>query len=162
MLRIAGWIGCLVLCTLVLTTGTGCARCGETIAEKAMEKVAEQVTGADEVSIGGKGTPVDISDLPPFLKYPNAKALHKVKVSDEETRGGHYGFETGDGVDLTAGWYERTLSGQGWKQVVKAEMDAMIQLHYQSPDEKDNVSLAIHPEDGKTKIALHYIQKVGN
>ncbi|HDR00037.1 MAG TPA: hypothetical protein ENN51_07135 [candidate division WOR-3 bacterium] len=140
---------------LLAATNTGCMKCGETIAERTMEKVAEQVTGADEIKLGGVGSrPVDLSDLPGFLQYPGAKATHSAKVSADGGRQGQYYFETADNASKVADWFEKNLAAQGWQEPVKVESGEVIQLHSKSADDKEMASVVIHSEDGKTKIGL--------
>ena len=162
MVRIVSWTVCIGLCALMATAGFGCARCGESIAEKAVTKAMEQVTAADEVSIGGRGKPVDVSELPAFLKYPGATAIHKVRVSEDGAQGGHYSFETGAGVSEVSSWFETSLGSQGWKEPVKVESGELTQLHYRSPNEQENVAITVHYQDGKTVITVHYWRQAGS
>lgn len=151
------FLSCL-LC-LFVAGNTGCMKCGETIAERAMEKVAEQVTGADEIKIGGGTKPVDLSDLPEFLRYPGAKATHSAKVSGDGTRHWQYHFETGDEVSKVAGWFESNFNSQGWKEPVRVESGGVIQLHYRSPDEKEVIGVTVTSEDGTTKIFVTSVRE---
>lgn len=139
---------------LMLMANVGCMKCGENIAERALEKAVEAGSGGKaKIDIGGN---VDLSDLPAFLRYPGAKGQSKWSMSGEEGTGTVYALESGDPLKKVVDWYKSSLSGAGWKQGSQMETTDSTMLLYGSPDEKQMATVTIASEDKQTTIVVMY------
>lgn len=147
-------------CGLLLFTHTGCMKCGEDIAERALERAVEQATGG-QVDIG-RGTAVDVSDLPGFLRYPGAKPTGRFSVTESGVTGTTYAFESGDDAGKVVSWFQSSANSQGWKEVMKMDTGEGAVLNLMSPDEKSNATVGVSIESDKTTIVVLYSRPSGN
>ncbi len=158
MLRVPLFVLCLAMVGL-LTLSAGCMKCGE----KAMQQAAERgIESAIEKASGGKadvdlGSNVDISALPEPFRYPGAVAKAKWTMSNEKGSGTVYTLETADPAKNVVDFYKKAL--EGWKSQSTMETDKASVLVAASPDEKQNVSVTVTTEEGKTAINLVYATK---
>ncbi|MFO7676363.1 MAG: hypothetical protein R6X12_08620 [bacterium] len=141
-----------VLCGLALVLGPACMKCGEGIAEKAVEKAVEQATGGKVDIDAGSG--VDLSGLPGYLQYPGAKATGRFSIASGDGSGATYSFETPNDRAAVVGWFKSSLAGQSWKETMAMETDESTVLTYGSADEKSFTSVVVGTGDGKTTIAV--------
>ncbi|MFO7639588.1 MAG: hypothetical protein R6X14_09915 [bacterium] len=146
---------------LLLLANAGCMKCGETIAERAVETAIERTTGV-QADLDRTGT-VDVSDLPGFLGYPGAKAMARFGGTQDGATVTNYAFECSAATSEVISWYKSSLSGQGWKEIAHVNMgDGTMMVNYARADEKANVSVVVGTDDGKTTIAIVYGTGVGN
>jgi hypothetical protein len=147
---------CLALGFVVLVN-VNCMKCGDKIAQKAVESAVEKSTGGKaKIDVGGN---VDLSALPAFLRYPGAIAKARWAMSREGTTGTVYTFETADPVSSVVNFYKQALSG--WKNASTMESGDATILVYGTEDEKQaaTVTVAKDKDSGKTSLTLLYTKK---
>lgn len=143
-----------LLIVAAVSFNTGCGRCGEKVGEKTAEKMIEAASGGKaKVDVGS----VDISSLPPNLRYPNAVAKAKWEVSTDEGKGMNYTLETPDPKTKVVEFYKGALSS--WKQSMISETQDATTLAFVSGDEKEMVVVLVGTEQGKTIINLSHTKK---
>jgi uncharacterized protein YuzE len=141
----------ILLALLCLACGLGDKlkeQAAEDIFEKAMEEAGAE--GDVELDIGDE---IDISDLPEWLSYPNAKATGKMTLAQEGNEGTMYVLETADDIATVATWYKTALST--WEQSASFETAESTQLVY-SDGAGQAVQLTLATEGEATAISCWY------
>jgi hypothetical protein len=124
----------------------------EQAAEEVFEQALEEAGAAGEVELD-VGQEIDISDLPPWLSYPNAKATGKMTLAQDGDEGTMYVLETADPVDTVADWYKAALST--WEQSASFETGGSMQLVY-TDGANQAVQLTLAAEGEQTAISCWY------
>ena len=130
---------------------------GDKLKEQAAEEIFEQALeeagdGSVELDVGDE---IDISDLPAWLSYPNAKATGKMTLAQEGNEGTMYVLETADDLATVATWYKTALST--WEQSASFETAESTQLVY-SDGAGQAVQLTLATEGEATAISCWYAQ----
>jgi hypothetical protein len=126
---------------------------GDKMKEEAAEELFEQAieeAGDVELDIGQE---IDISDLPDWLNYPNAKATGKMTLAQEGDEGTMYVLETADDMTTVATWYKTALSS--WNQSASFETAESMQLVYDD-GVSSAVQLTLAPVGENTTISCWY------
>jgi len=145
---------CLALGSVVLAN-INCVKCGEKIAQKAVEGAVEKASGGKaKIDVGGN---VDLSDLPAFLRYPGASAKARWAMSKAGTTGTVYTFETADAAASVVDFYKKALAG--WKNVSTMESGDATILVYGTEDEKQMTTVTVAKDSGKTSLTLLYTKR---
>ncbi len=147
----------LVVSTLV-ALGLLSLACG--LGEKLEEKAAEEVFERALEEAGGDGSveldvgqEIDISDLPVWLSYPNAKATGKMTLAQEGEEGTMYVLETADELATVTDWYKGAM--KTWEQSASFETPESMQLVY-SDGAGQAVQLTLARENETTIISCWY------
>jgi hypothetical protein len=141
---------CALLC-LVVVANVNCMRCGEKVAEQALEKAIEKGTGGKaKIDVGSN---VDISDLPAALRYPGAAARGRFSTTSEKGAATAYTLESADPAPQVIAFYKAAFSA--WKQSFTSETDESTTLVYGNEATKEWTSVTVTKGD-KTAIVLTY------
>jgi hypothetical protein len=143
-------IALTALMCLLTVANTGCMRCGQAAARKAVETAINQASGG-KVNVDAGGSE-DLSGLPDNLRYPGAKAVARWTMSGEKGASTVYSFETSDPGTSIIAFYKNALAG--WKNVSTTETDKGTMMFYSSQDEKEIVSVATAPSDKGSGTAI--------
>ena len=148
------------LAAVLVLLGLLCLACGlgdklkEQAAEEVFEKALEEAGAEGDVELD-VGQEIDLSDLPDWLNYPNAKATGKMTLAQEGEEGTMYVLETSDDMATVATWYKTALST--WEQSASFETAEAAQLVYSDGAGKA-VQLTIAAEAEYTSISCWYAQ----
>ncbi len=150
-----------VVSGLFVVLAPACAKCGEKAARQATEKALET---AVEKASGGKvnidvSENIDLSGLPDFLKYPQAKATARWSISGEQGTGTAFSLETADARPSVVAWYKSSLQSAGWKQIAVLETADGTTLSYGAEGEGKGCSVTVSTDDSKTLITVMYTTK---
>jgi hypothetical protein len=145
------------LAIVLVLLGLMCLACGlgDKLSEQAAEEILEQALeeagdGSVEIDVGDE---IDISDLPEWLSYPNAKATGKMTLAQEGDEGTMYVLESADDMATVATWYKTALST--WEQSASFETADSTQLVY-SDGAGQAVQLTLATEGETTAISCWY------
>ena len=121
------------LAAVLIILGVLCLACGlgdklkEQAAEEAFEQAIEEAGGEGDVELD-VGDEIDITDLPEWLSYPDAKATGKMTMAQDGSEGTMYVLETSDAIGTVVDWYKTTMST--WEQSASFETAESTQLVY--------------------------------
>lgn len=141
----------VILGLLALACGLG-DKLKEQAAEEVFENALEEAGAAGDVELD-VGQEIDISDLPVWLSYPNAKPTGKMTLAQEGEEGTMYVLETADDMNTVATWYKTALAT--WTQSASFETGESIQLVY-ADGAGQAVQLTLATEDDHTAISCWY------
>jgi len=147
---------CLVL-SFAVVADVNCMKCGEKIAEKAVEGAVEKAAGGKaDIDVGSN---VDLSGLPTFLHYPGAAAKARWSMNKEGTTGTVYTLETKDPTASVIDFYKKALAG--WKNSSTMENEDATVLVYGTEDEKEfaTVTVSRDKDENTTSLTLLYSKK---
>ncbi|UCG42820.1 MAG: hypothetical protein JSU73_13330, partial [candidate division WOR-3 bacterium] len=150
-------VALVLILGLMAAANFGCMKCGEGMAEKAVERGLE---AAIEKGSGGKadvdvGESVDLSELPDIMKYPGAKAVGKWSMSTEDGTGTNFMLETGDARQKVKDWYLSSMTGAGYKKAMEMDTrDGLVMIFSKEGDDKTAATVTIATEDGKTTVGV--------
>jgi hypothetical protein len=148
-------IGLCAVLGFALVASVGCMKCGDKIAENAVEKAIEGATGGKgSIDVGSN---VDISGLPEIMRYPGAKATGRMSMTGDKGTGATYTFETADAKQAVVDFYKKAMAG--WKTSAEMESDGNTMLVYVSTDEKESAAITVGVEDAKTTFNIIYSKK---
>ena len=148
------------LATVVITMGLLCLACGfgdklkEQAAEEAFELAIEEAGGDGSVELD-IGDEIDISDLPAWLSYPNAKATGKMTMAQDGAEGTMYVLETADALTTVVDWYKAAMST--WEQSASFETAGSTQLVF-TDGASQTVQLTMATEGEQVAISCWYAQ----
>ncbi len=146
------------LAAVLITLGLLCLACGlgdkltEQAAEEAFEQALEEAGAEGDVELD-LGDEIDLSDLPEWLNYPNAKATGKMTMAQDGTEGTMYVLETGDELSVVVDWYKAAMSS--WEQSASFETAESTQLVY-TDGETQTVQLTFTTVDEQLAISCWY------
>jgi len=141
----------VLLALLALACGLG-DRFKEQAAEEVFEQALEQGGAASEVEVG-VGAEVDVSDLPAWLAYPNAKATGKMTMAQDGTEGILYVLESADPQATVQEWYKAALAT--WQQTASLQNAEGTQLFY-TDGAGQSVQVTLATDAGHTTISCWY------
>lgn len=149
------------VCSLFIMLVPACAKCGEKAARQVTQKALET---AVEKASGGKANievseNIDLSGLPDYLKYPQAKATARWSVTGEQGTGTAFSLETADARPSVVAWYKSSLEAAGWKQTAIFETADGTTLSYGAKGEGKGCSVTVSTGDSKTLITVMYTTK---
>ncbi len=124
----------------------------EQAAEEVFEKALEEAGAEGDIELD-IGQEIDISDLPDWLNYPNAKPTGKMTLAQEGEEGTMYVLETADDMNTVATWYKTAMST--WEQSASFETTESVQLVY-SDGGGQAVQLTLAAQDAVTTISCWY------
>ncbi|MBN1334533.1 MAG: hypothetical protein JXB39_01075 [Deltaproteobacteria bacterium] len=148
---------------LLLATSLACGageKVKEGINEMAGEKLAEQVL---EGTVGGDvnvdaGANVDLSDLPPILRPPNATAKGRMSMTNEGGTGTLYQLDVTGTTAEVVSWFKNSLAS--WKLATELSTGDGTMLLYASPDESHNAQIQVSSgEAGHASVSVLYVAK---
>jgi len=147
-----------LLAAAIVTLGLLSLACGfgdklkEQAAEEVFEKALEEAGADGEVELD-LGQEIDISDLPDWLSYPNAKPTGKMTLAQEGEEGTMYVLETADDMATVSTWYKTAMST--WEQSASFETTESTQLVY-SDGGGQAVQLTLAAQGDTTTISCWY------
>lgn len=147
-----------LLASVLVITGLLALACGfgdklkEQAAEDVFEKALEEAGGDGSIELD-VGQEIDISDLPEWLSYPNAKATGKMTLAQEGEEGTMYVLETADPMATVATWYKTAMAT--WEQSASFETTESTQLVY-SDGAGQAVQLTLATDTTSTTISCWY------
>ncbi len=148
------------LAAVLIILGVLCLACGlgdklkEQAAEEAFEQAIEEAGGEGDVELD-VGDEIDITDLPEWLSYPDAKATGKMTMAQDGSEGTMYVLETSDAIGTVVDWYKTTMST--WEQSASFETAESTQLVY-TDGSTQTVQLTMSTEGEQVAISCWYAQ----
>ncbi len=109
----------------------------------------------------GAGLSISTGDLPVFVVLPpDAKALHRMNVNDDNQKGGVIVVETGQSAGDALAFYREQFAKNGMKIALESATGDGAMLAGATEDQAKTLNILVSPgEDGKTNVTITHSEK---